>query len=242
MPESFFDPNHQWMQICKFIQKELPFIQHIYAHYAFTKDMWYVTCLLKDGTNLINYVSPEALVNSESETIHNLFDRIQDDVQKYEAIHKNKMEQIKQQIQGQWNESFETKVANLNALNEYYGMSHLTKEQMQKLHEETIKNLHWNAEVPAYHYSSPSYHHKQSGKSTESVPGALRRVLPGIHSLVRYPCDCCRDTYKDKGFILQNVIIHLNDKAKWTREQIADWLESLDVDLEFKVPEEEIVK
>jgi hypothetical protein len=30
------------------------------------------------------------------------------------------------------------------------------------------------------------------------------------------------------------VIMSLNDGEKWTREQIADWVESLDVDTTFK--------
>lgn len=37
---------------------------------------------------------------------------------------------------------------------------------------------------------------------------------------------------------LQATIIHLNDAHRWTREEIADWLETLDHDLTFKTPEE----
>lgn len=33
---------------------------------------------------------------------------------------------------------------------------------------------------------------------------------------------------------LQTVIISLNDQYKWSREQIADWLETLDVDIQIK--------
>lgn len=38
---------------------------------------------------------------------------------------------------------------------------------------------------------------------------------------------------------LYHVVIHLNDEHHWHREQIADWLDGLDIDLSFKVPEEE---
>lgn len=31
------------------------------------------------------------------------------------------------------------------------------------------------------------------------------------------------------------LIVHLNDHHKWTREQIADWVESQDLDLRFEV-------
>jgi hypothetical protein len=33
---------------------------------------------------------------------------------------------------------------------------------------------------------------------------------------------------------VHGAIIHLNDVHKWSRDQIADWLESLDIDLSFK--------
>ncbi len=37
---------------------------------------------------------------------------------------------------------------------------------------------------------------------------------------------------------IANTIIHLNDDHRWTREQIADWLDTLDVDLRFQTPED----
>lgn len=59
-----------------------------------------------------------------------------------------------------------------------------------------------------------------------------RRVnqLPGLNKMVKHPVTGVTTT-------LQNVIITLNDKFRWTREKIADWLETLDIDLSFKVEE-----
>lgn len=54
--------------------------------------------------------------------------------------------------------------------------------------------------------------------------------LPALQELVKNPVT---GQMKELKF----VIMSLNDKAKWTREQIADWLESLDVDIEFKAKE-----
>lgn len=57
------------------------------------------------------------------------------------------------------------------------------------------------------------------------------KQLPGVHKVANYPCDCLRIGKQGK---LIHIIIHLNDNHKWTRDRIADWLETLDIDLEFK--------
>lgn len=53
--------------------------------------------------------------------------------------------------------------------------------------------------------------------------------LPGVKEMVRHPME---PTLEDGLF---QVIISLNDQFRWSREEIADWLETLDVDLRFKV-------
>ncbi|WMI33497.1 hypothetical protein SEA_KENREY_110 [Streptomyces phage Kenrey] len=68
-------------------------------------------------------------------------------------------------------------------------------------------------------------------KSSSSVYGGKdKRVdeLPGVHEMVKHPVSGNRNT-------LERVIISLNDQHKWTREEIADWLDTLDIDLTFKV-------
>ena len=54
--------------------------------------------------------------------------------------------------------------------------------------------------------------------------------FPGIHEVVKNPVSGIEDT-------LEVIIIDLNDGEKWTRDQIADWLETLDLDLRFNVEE-----
>lgn len=68
----------------------------------------------------------------------------------------------------------------------------------------------------------------------------LKAVLPGLGELAKHPPT--PDQYCFSGSLnaipVADLIIHLNDNHKWTREQIADWLETLDVDLRFPTPKE----
>lgn len=58
----------------------------------------------------------------------------------------------------------------------------------------------------------------------------LSASLPGSHVSVDCPV-CDKSPHRE---LLPDIIIHINDEHHWTREQIADWLETLDIDLEFK--------
>lgn len=59
-----------------------------------------------------------------------------------------------------------------------------------------------------------------------------RRVkqLPALDEMVKHPVT-------GQTAALRDVIINLNDISKWTREAIADWLETLDIDISFKTKE-----
>lgn len=84
----------------------------------------------------------------------------------------------------------------------------------------------------------------------EPVWVQLRRILPRetVEALVECPDDSVRCRIENgvrlgdrRRYVdsLWNMIQHLNDDHKWTRERIADWLDSLDLDLEFQIPEDE---
>lgn len=80
-----------------------------------------------------------------------------------------------------------------------------------------------------------SYHHTFSGGSAVisgwSENNSKRpevESLPGLDEIVVHP------VFKNKDS-LRRVVISLNDSHRWSREQIADWLETLDVDITFKV-------
>lgn len=81
----------------------------------------------------------------------------------------------------------------------------------------------------------------------KSVATTMEELVPALSKTVRCPCKCSDE---DMETSLQHVIIHLNDthhpkkvtrlaiNDPWSRERIADWLESLDVDLQIKTPQE----
>lgn len=62
----------------------------------------------------------------------------------------------------------------------------------------------------------------------------LCRAMPAINRSVEFPCACGRLP----GSVL-DAVIHLNDGDRWSREAIADWLDTLDIDLSFNTTEEE---
>lgn len=68
------------------------------------------------------------------------------------------------------------------------------------------------------------------------IPGlsGMKILCPGYMAILPRPyCTECRWSAERP---LCDVIIHLNDSHKWTRDAIADWLETLDFDLTIRVP------
>lgn len=69
----------------------------------------------------------------------------------------------------------------------------------------------------------------------------MKNICPGLTEIVNLPCGCQSILGAPLKNTVENVIIHLNDKdehmgvkKEWSREEIADWLESLDVDLSLR--------
>lgn len=80
--------------------------------------------------------------------------------------------------------------------------------------------------------------------SFESQLAHFSQSLPGIHEEIDQ-CPLLGVEYHSvahngprvcdrKHNFLSSMIIHLNDHHKWSREQIADWVESLPIDTSFK--------
>lgn len=63
-------------------------------------------------------------------------------------------------------------------------------------------------------------------------PGAYSKQIAGLQVKVQHPAADYKDT-------LESVIISLNDGHYWSRERIADWLETLDVNPILNNPKEE---
>lgn len=76
--------------------------------------------------------------------------------------------------------------------------------------------------------------------SGDKVIAAMGSVVPDIGKLVTCPSKAVDSKFPNMGTdcgvskSLSELIIHLNDTHRWTREAIADWLESTDLDLEFR--------
>lgn len=71
-------------------------------------------------------------------------------------------------------------------------------------------------------------------------PSAVAIKLPGMQESTKHPTTDktdCGMVNADIG--LYRLVQHLNDYHMWTREAIADWLETLDIDLRFKSKEEQ---
>jgi len=51
--------------------------------------------------------------------------------------------------------------------------------------------------------------------------------LPGIKTLVDLPCECGQYALSGMTYSLHTAIMHLNDNHKWTRERIADWVDTI---------------
>lgn len=87
------------------------------------------------------------------------------------------------------------------------------------------------------------------------VKTTLHDLVPDFDRNVKFPCDCiCSrfngDTASGCGFCgeqrrmnyprtvpLSEAIVTLNDHCRWPRERIADWLDTLDLDLRFRKPD-----
>jgi hypothetical protein len=63
----------------------------------------------------------------------------------------------------------------------------------------------------------------------------LKKLFPGLVELVTCPvCKNKNAIIEPQQIQLASAIIHLNDTHSWSREAVADWLESLDVDIAMK--------
>jgi hypothetical protein len=70
-----------------------------------------------------------------------------------------------------------------------------------------------------------------TGSSYGDSGELLKSALPALATVVQCPhCPM-------KIGAIDSIVIHLNDTARWSRESVADWLDTLDVDLSFPVPD-----
>lgn len=68
----------------------------------------------------------------------------------------------------------------------------------------------------------------------------LRALIPALYVEVSNPVRGCghyrkrdRNDADERRVRVHYLVAHLNDRHQWTREEIADWLDTLDLDLSF---------
>ncbi len=72
--------------------------------------------------------------------------------------------------------------------------------------------------------------------NAKPVMSALTEAIPALEQKVTRPPGC---TWTCGDHRLIHYIIWLNDRDGWSRERIADWLDTLNVDLRFNPTEKE---
>lgn len=127
------------------------------------------------------------------------------------------------------------------------------KQLMAYLHSSLTKEYqdskHWSTKFGGEH--NKSKYHSVDGTPVEDsgfgfINGKsvdmLSYKLPAIDAIVPYPCkNDCACGYVEKSGSLREIIMHLNDLDKWSREAIADWIDELHdkglINAEFQVPD-----
>jgi len=69
------------------------------------------------------------------------------------------------------------------------------------------------------------------------MESVLKETLPQtLDDRYSVPCpEGCKPRFPQSSLVA-NLVIHLNDDHRWSRNRIADWLDGLDIDLTFQVP------
>lgn len=115
----------------------------------------------------------------------------------------------------------------------------VAKFDVSKANTEKLMSEVYGGKISFEYDGSGEVSNAEFGKT----PSSLVPQLPGVRELVYHPKakndedEALCGWGKDKH-VIQDIIMHLNDRHRWTREEIADWLETLDVDLRFKTPEQ----
>lgn len=73
--------------------------------------------------------------------------------------------------------------------------------------------------------------HTSTTEMGSEVADELAALIPAMASYVT--CPACKHEARSP---LRERIVHLNDDHQWTREAVADWLDTLDLDLKFPIP------
>lgn len=76
----------------------------------------------------------------------------------------------------------------------------------------------------------------QTNQSTNAqLVDRLAELIPGMDEAVRHPAEECPRGWREGALdTVRGMVIHLNDTHEWTYQQIAEWLDTLDIDLSVR--------
>lgn len=106
-----------------------------------------------------------------------------------------------------------------------YAIPHYKKSKYSAKEYTAEVNEYWLTKSKIDEVKKKKYKHHWN-PTPAADPGISK--LPALKEQVKHPIT-------GLTLDLQSAIIQLNDVQKWTREQIADWLETLDIDIRFGV-------
>lgn len=124
--------------------------------------------------------------------------------------------------------SLEIPVGAMKTINDVYECSPPQNAPVEVLFKELLDN---KKDYKCNSWPNPTTNNWNSS----DVIAPLTKAIPKLGT----PCQCPHIS-DNKQCLLEGdimfTVIHLNDQHGWTREEIADWLETLDVDLSFPTP------
>jgi hypothetical protein len=127
-----------------------------------------------------------------------------------------------------------------------YGLSLISREIYEKaVNKQPLPNnftVTWKSESHKMNVKVINHKFKSYGNEVSVELSRASNYLPGVNEQIKFPCGkhtTCHDWNKTTNTV-KATIMKLNDHCKWTREQIADWLETLDIDMIFKTNTKEI--
>lgn len=109
----------------------------------------------------------------------------------------------------------------------------------------TLPTMTWSVDPGTISFTGVSVGYEYNAWSGPSILEQLNEVCPALMTVKRW-CPECGEAYRNAGVDaepLGNLIPHINDVHRWSREKIADWLDIVgtdpDVDLTIKPPRQE---
>jgi len=134
-------------------------------------------------------------------------------------------------------DDYKLQLSALKATPTYKDYQQKQDKKKQEAFEKKVaeKTLKYDEEYKKFKNALPLDGHTILNTLIKAIPGIANKSFNCPANAIGSQHPKCK-----RVDFLSDLIQHINDGHKWTRHQIADWLESLDVDLQFK-PKEDVL-